>query len=201
MLVSNIEVEQLTDAIITRLLFSDIEDDGANGNCIFVAGSSKATQSRLPRALELYKQGRADKILFSGGVKWDENEESESVALKKEAMANGIPENNILLEDQSLHTLENVLASLLVLDREFHLYKIKRLLIVTSSYHMKRLYLTLKTYMPDWIQFTLCPADDLAMSKENWFSTEISRQRVLTEARKLVTYVKQGALRDIEIDI
>ncbi|WP_449621074.1 YdcF family protein [Robertmurraya sp. Marseille-Q9965] len=201
MLVSNIEVEQLTDAIITKLLFSDIEDDGANGNCIFVAGSSKATQSRLPRALELYKQGRADKILFSGGVKWDENEDSESVALKKEAMANGIPENNILLEDQSLHTLENVLASLLVLDREFHLYKIKRLLIVTSSYHMKRLYLTLKTYMPDWIQFTLCPADDLAMSKENWFSTEISRQRVLIEARKLVTYVKQGALRDIEIDI
>ncbi|MEQ2529457.1 YdcF family protein [Robertmurraya yapensis] len=201
MLISNIEIGQLTDAQITKLLFSDIEDDGANGDCIFVAGSSKAIQYRLPKALELYEQGRANKILFSGGVKWNGSIDPEAIALKKEAMAKGVPEKDLLIEDRSLHTLENVLASLLVLNRVFHLYNVKRLLVVTSSYHMKRLYLTLKTYMPDWVQFTLCTADDLNTRKENWFLSEIGRNRVRSEATKLVTYVKQGALRDLEIDI
>lgn len=201
MLISNIEIGQLTDAQITKLLFSDIEDDGANGDCIFVAGSSKAIQYRLPKALELYEQGRANKILFSGGVKWNGSIDPEAIALKKEAMAKGVPEKDLLIEDRSLHTLENVLASLLVLNRVFHLYNVKRLLVVTSSYHMKRLYLTLKTYMPDWVQFTLCTADDLNTRKENWFLSEIGRNRVRSEATKLVTYVNQGALRDLEIDI
>ncbi|MGM0866619.1 MAG: ElyC/SanA/YdcF family protein [Bacillota bacterium] len=51
-------------------------------------------------------------------------------------MSLGVPERDILTEEISLHTLENVLASLLVLDREFHLHNIQRLLVVTTSYHI-----------------------------------------------------------------
>ncbi|QTM98303.1 YdcF family protein [Sediminibacillus dalangtanensis] len=199
MYISELNENKLTDAQLETLLFSGVEDDNQNGDCIVVAGSSMAVRYRLPKAIELYKQGRAGKILFSGGVKWGEKTVPEAIELKNEAVTLGIPEENILTEDLSRHTLENVLASLLVLDRAFHLYNIERLLIVTASYHMKRLYLTMKTYMPDWIAFSLCPADDLLTGKNNWFQTEHGRKRAFAEAAKIIRYVKQGALVDERI--
>lgn len=199
MYLSKLEAEKLSDRQMTKLLYSDIEDDGKNGDCIFVVGSSKAIQYRLPKAVELYRAGRASKILFSGGVTWSGNDFSEAVSLKKAAISLGIPEQDILIEDRSLHTLENVLASLLILDRDFHLYKINRLLAVTTSYHMKRLHLTLKTYMPSWINYTLCAAEDDNTRKDNWFLTDLGRKRVQDESAKLIKYVKQGALSDMEI--
>jgi len=201
MYISNLDIKKLTDDQITKLLFSEIEDDNKKGDCIFVAGSSKAIQYRLPKALELYNQGRASKILFSGGVKWEGSDFPEAIAMKNAAVALGVSKQDILIEDTSLHTLENVLASLLVLDREFHLYKIDRLLIVSTSYHMRRLHLTLKTYMPNWIKYTLCPAEDNNTGKDNWFLSEIGRKRVQDEAAKVIKYVKQGALLDEKVNI
>ena len=201
MYISNLDMNKLTDRGMTKLLFDDIEDDNKKGDCIFVAGSSKAIQYRLPKAVELYNKGRAGKILFSGGVKWKGNKYPEAIELKNKAIALGIPEKDILIEDVSLHTLENVLASLMILNREFHLYNIQRLLIVTTSYHMKRLYLTLKTYMPGWIKFTLCAAEDNNTRKDNWFLSELGRKRVRDESAKIIRYIKNGALCDEDIDI
>ncbi|HLS60428.1 MAG TPA: YdcF family protein [Virgibacillus sp.] len=201
MFISELDVEKLTDNQMSNLLFSDIEDDNEEGDCIFVVGSSKAIQYRLPKAVELYNQGRSDKILFSGGVKWDGSDFPEAVALKNEAMALKVTEKDILIEDISVHTIENVLASLIVLNREFQLYNIKRLLVVTNSYHMRRLYLTLKTYMPDWIKFSLCPAEDDNTRKDNWFLSELGRKRVKGECAKIIEYVKQGALYDQKLNI
>lgn len=82
-------------------------------------------------------------------MKWKGHEQSEAMSLKNEAMIVGVAESDLLIEEISTNTLENVLASLIVLDREFRLCNMKRLLVVTTSYHMRRLYLTLKTYMPD----------------------------------------------------
>ncbi|GIN74776.1 hypothetical protein J14TS2_52510 [Bacillus sp. J14TS2] len=201
MYISQLESEKLTDQQMTNLLFAGIEDDQKKGDCIFVVGSSKATTYRLPIAVELYKQGRARKILFSGGVKWQGSDISEAMTLRKEAIALGVPEMDILIEDESRHTFENVLASLLVLNRAFHLHNIERLLVVTTSYHMRRLHLTLKTYMPSWIEFSLCPANDRNTKKENWFLSEKGRQRVQLESSKVISYVKQGALIDENINI
>jgi len=199
MYISKLDSAKLTDKQMTNLLFTGIEDNHKTGDCIFVVGSNMAVQSRLPKAVELYKQGRAGKILFSGGVKWNGNGLPEAILLKNEAISLGVPEKDILIEDKSLNTLENVIASLLVLDREFHLYNIKRLLVVTAPYHMRRLHLNLKTYMPHWIQFTLCPANDRMTGKNNWFHNENSRKRVEIESAKVIHYVQQGALIDEEI--
>ncbi|NGP45703.1 YdcF family protein [Bacillaceae bacterium SIJ1] len=201
MYISQLEAEKLSDQQMTNLLFKDIKDNGKSGECIFVAGSSKAVLYRLPKAVQLYEEGRARKMLFSGGVVWDGNERPEAITLKKEAMGLGVPETAILTEDLSLHTKENVLASLLVLDRAFSLHHIERILVVTTFYHMRRLHLTLKTYMPHWIEYTLCPVNDKMTRPDGWFHTEIGRKRVKEECTKLIKYVKQGALLDMDVNI
>lgn len=201
MYLSKLNVDELTDEQLTHVLFSNIEDDDEKGDCIFVVGSSKAIQYRLPKAVELYQQGRARKILFSGGATWNGNDFPEAIHLKNKAIELGVSENDILIEDRSLNTFENVLASLVVLNRAFFLYNIKRLLVVTNAFHMRRLHLTLKTYMPDWIQFTLCPAEDNNTRKDNWLLSDIGRQRILAECSKLINYVQRGALKDQKVNL
>lgn len=201
MYISDLDADKLSDDQMTKLLFSDIQDDGQQGDCIFVAGSSKAVLYRLPKAVELYMQGRADRLLFSGGVTWKGSVFTEAESLQKEAITSGIPEDAILVEKQSLHTVENVLASMFVLNREIPLYKVRRILVVTTSYHMRRLHLSLQTYMPDWIEYSLCLAEDDNTVKDNWFLTELGRKRVQAECSKLIKYVQMGSLKDMSIEM
>ncbi|MEG0847998.1 MAG: ElyC/SanA/YdcF family protein, partial [Niameybacter sp.] len=67
MKVSELKYEDLTDGYVDKILFENIKDDGESGDCILVFGSIKANQYRVPKAVELYKQNRASKIIFSDG--------------------------------------------------------------------------------------------------------------------------------------
>nr|WP_299095121.1 YdcF family protein [uncultured Metabacillus sp.] len=199
--ISQLEPDKLTDLQMTELLYKNLEDDNEKGDLFFVPGSNKAVEYRLPKAIQLYNEGRAKKILFSGGVIWEGNKLSEAHLLKHKAIEQGVPEEDILVEDMSLHSKENVLASLLVLDREFYLNNIKRVIIVTTIYHIRRFYLTLKTYMPDWIEYSLCPVNDKTTKVDNWFMYPYGRKRVEMESSKLIKYVKQGIIVDDFVEI
>ncbi|WP_272508384.1 YdcF family protein [Paenisporosarcina quisquiliarum] len=199
--ISQLEPNKLTDLQMTELIYSNLEDDNKNGDCILVPGSNKAVEYRLPKAIQLYKQGRANKILFSGGVIWEGNKLTEAQLLKEKAIEQGIPEEDIIVEDVSLHTKENVLASLLVLDRAFYLHNIKRIIVVTTNFHMRRFHLTLKTFMPDWIEYSLCTVNDQTTREDNWFNYPYGRKRVEMESGKLINYVKQGIIIDDKVEI
>ncbi|MBM7839707.1 uncharacterized SAM-binding protein YcdF (DUF218 family) [Alkalihalobacillus xiaoxiensis] len=199
MYLSTLRIEDLTDAQLTKLLFHVGEDDQKQADCIFVPGSSKAVDYKVPKAASLYKAGRAKTLLFSGGVSWDESKKPEAELMQERAVQLGIPAEAILTETDSLHTKENVLASLLVLDRAFDLHKMERVIIVTSSIHTRRVLLTMKTYMPDWINYSLAPVDDRTTKATNWFASPFSRKRVLTEATKLVEYTRTGAIIDQDL--
>ncbi len=63
------------------------------------------------RAAELYHQGYAPKILFTGGLGRNTEgllPEPEAVRFARVAMACGVPEQDILLEDRSSNTRENI---------------------------------------------------------------------------------------------
>ena len=63
------------------------------------------------RAAQLYNQGYAAKILFTGGLGRNTEgllPESEAERFKRTAMACGVPEQDIILEDKSTNTKENI---------------------------------------------------------------------------------------------
>lgn len=68
MLLSKIDSENLTDEQVEKILFSIPEDDKKTGDCIFVFGSLLYLEERTNLAVKLYKEKRAPKILFSGGL-------------------------------------------------------------------------------------------------------------------------------------
>lgn len=198
---SKLEAEKLSDTQKTALLYHYLADDGKPGDCIFVPGSSKAVEYRLPKAIQLYNEGRAGKILFSGGVVWEGHDLTEAELLAEEAIASGVPEEDILVENKSLHSKENVIASMLVLDREFDLHLMRRLIIVTAAIHMRRMHLLLETYMPDWIEYSLSAVDDRTTKEENWFNNPYRRDRVDRETQKLIDYARHGIIIDEKIEL
>lgn len=91
---------------------------------------------RLIYAAQLYREGKAQKLLLSGGgIEWytpsSANPAAEMATLL-ELM--GVPREALILEDRSQNTLQNAQNAKPILES----MKVKRVLLVTSAMHMPR---------------------------------------------------------------
>lgn len=200
MLLSNIDSKELTDDLIDRIVFSFPNDDGKNGDCILVFGSKRWMNERVNHAVKLFKEKRAPYILFSGGL-GQHSEVPESELMRQMAIVMGVPSEAILYEGESKNTTENVLCSLLTLERKILLQDVKRLIIVSSPYHMQRCMLTLSRYMPKWIEYTYSCDNNSINSKNNWMKNDDVRSFLEKEAEKLIFYAKNKYIDDKEINL
>ncbi|MBB2482881.1 YdcF family protein [Bacillus sp. APMAM] len=199
MLISEIQIDTLSDQQITKFMFDGMQDDGCNGDLILVFGSRSG--HRVKKAADLFNQNRAPLILVSGSERrWGEGEVSEAIWMRDYLIKLGIPADNILLETQADNTTENVIGSAFVMQKKIGLHMIKRILVVSAPFHVKRCHLTLKTYMPTWIEYTICPDDRQFGQWNNWNSDPKTKALVLNELNSIIKYVKMGILRDLEMD-
>ncbi|MEV6239177.1 YdcF family protein [Lentzea sp. NPDC051838] len=94
--------------------------------------------SRLDRALRLYHRdreaGRSPVIVVSGGQGADE-EVSEAFAMRQYLLERGVPEAEVVLEDQATTTEENLRYSKALLAERGHT---GRVVAVTNNYHVFR---------------------------------------------------------------
>lgn len=94
---------------------------------------SPVFRERINHAIALYKQGYIHTIIFTGGV-GESNEPAESIVAKNYALAQAIPEDDILIETRSRTTNQNLRnARDLALSK-----KLNKFLIVSDPLHMKR---------------------------------------------------------------
>lgn len=201
MKVSEINEQNLTEELVDKILYEGLEDSGESADCIMVLGSIKASKYRVPVAVEAYKAGRAPKILLCGGAvrEFAEGSMPEAEHMKRKALELGVPEEDILLESHSLYTVENMLCALLELERSFGLSRMKKVVLVTTTYHMRRSYLMARSYFPDWIEILPCPADDTSTRRDNWRTNESGRKRAIGEALKIAYYINDGDIPDFEV--
>lgn len=91
---------------------------------------------RILYAARLYNQGRAPKLILSGGrVQWrGSSDESEADDMKAFAMAMNVPPADIILEGRSLNTRQNAVNVKEILEEQ----SIESVLLVTSAVHMPR---------------------------------------------------------------
>lgn len=201
MLVSTIKEADLTPEIIDRLLFQGLEDTGDAVDYIIVLGSMKAAQYRVPVAAKAYRAGRANKILLCGGKVRDfpEGKCSEAEHMEKAALTLGIEKENILLENFSQNTIENIRFALLELQRFADLKKIHSVLLVTTAYHMRRSFEIAQHVFPQEITIIPCPANDNNTKRDNWMQTPAGIERAKTEAMKIINNINNGIIPDFEI--
>lgn len=98
-----------------------------------VAVSGGDTTARADGAIDLYRQGWAPLIIFSGAAA-DTSGPSNALAMKRYAMEQGISEEAIVIEELSRTTAENAANTSQFLEER----QIDRVVLVTSAYHQRR---------------------------------------------------------------
>lgn len=111
--------------------------DAGQADCILVLGcgvlrSGEPGQSltrRLDAALDLYRMGKAPKLLMSG----DHGSESydEVNAMKRYAVTHGVPAENVFMDHAGFSTYESMV-------RAREIFDCRSVLIVTQPYHVHR---------------------------------------------------------------
>ena len=134
---------------------------------------------RVQYGVELYKQGYADKILFSGGsiVDFPGVEKITWAGLMKGyATLLGVPENAIILQDESKSTQEDALFSFRLLQNQ-NFYSV---ILVTSPYHSRLAYLIFKQIFK-YIEIHSAPVANSWYDANSWWKNFKGRYQVARE--------------------
>lgn len=117
----------------------------------------------------------------------------------KAAFESGISEENVILENLSQNTIENILFALVELQRTFWLNRVRRVLLVTTAYHMRRSLAIARYLFPTHIDIVPCPANDNHTKRDNWMNTSEGVERARGEAMNIIRSVINGVIPDFEI--
>ncbi len=191
-----IKLSKMTNEEITKYIF--IEDQDLAGDIAFVFGTWKAWKGSVEKAYELYKNKLVLKIIVSGGF----NKETgivEADFMTENLVNLGVPRKNILVENKSTNTLENVLFSKRLIDRKLGLDKIKTITAVVKNFHARRALMTLRKNMPARIILKSAPhvSPFFNFTKDDWFKTDFGREKVLGEVEKIKKYLAIGSLAEL----
>ncbi len=103
------------------------------GAAVFDDQPSPVLRERINHAILLYERGLVENIVFTGG-KGSVDELTEAAVSAQYAIAHGIPEDTILLEDKSTTTIENLVNTEQIAAEK----GLDTFLIVSTPFHMKR---------------------------------------------------------------
>ncbi len=129
----NLYVKKTTKAQIVK----DIDDFNVKDvDCIFVLGAGvrdeKPTdmlEDRIKQSIILYKKNISPKIIMSGDH--GRNNYDEVNIMKKYAIKEGVPSENIFMDHAGFSTYESIY-------RAKELFDVKKIVIVTQKYHLYR---------------------------------------------------------------
>ena len=149
------------------------------------------------RAAELYHQGYAPRILFTGGLGRNTAglmTEPEAVKFAKTAVGCGVPEKDILIEDKSTNTKENIEFTRDLLIREGLPHG--TILGVHQPFMERRITAAMGVYWPELTFFVTSPQvtipEYLAAAKMQGISENASISVIVGDFQRMDLYAKLG---------
>ena len=110
-----------------------VSREGCHEADAIVVVSGGDTVARTAHAIDLYNNGWAPRIVFSGAAE-DKSGPSNASAMREQARVAGVPLDAIIVEELSSNTRENADNTAKLLVR----FEIQDIILVTSGYHMRR---------------------------------------------------------------
>lgn len=149
--------------------------------------SGGETKERVEEGVELYQAGWAPLLIMSGAAR-DEGT-SNALAMKNMAMTIGVPDEQIVVEEEATNTFENALKVKNIIQEQ----KITKMILVTSPYHQRRassvFHLALKGLPIEIINHS---AQDSKWRKNGWWENDWARRITLSELQKILYTVVVG---------
>ena len=164
-------------------------------DCIVGFGNFNTNIAR--RAAELYHQGYAPRILFTGGLGRNTTHlftEPEAVRFAKVAMECGVPEADIILEDKSTNTKENIDFMREIFEKQGIPHD--RVLGVHQPFMERRICAALGVYWPE-LNFTVTSPqvtipEYLECAKRHGMTEEASVSVIVGDFQRMDLYAKLG---------
>jgi len=164
-----------------------IPDDIFPADIAIVFGIT-AWQRASARAVEIYRDGSARKLLFTGGFNRAIGA-IEAAEMARGAEAAGVPADDIIVEPEATHTAANVVKARACIERAIGLANIDSVLLVAIHFHMRRVKAIVERTFPARIRVGSASYPSLYYSSRDWFQSERGRRDVASETRKLDDYL------------
>lgn len=149
------------------------------------------------RCAELYRQGWAPKVLFTGGLGRNTRDlwtESEAARFGRIALAQGVPEKDLILEDKATNSAENILFTREKL-RSLGL-PCEKILGVHKPFMERRVYAAMKVYWPEAELIITSPQLDLdeyiARSVAQGLSEQAVIDVIVGDFQRMEVYAQRG---------
>ncbi len=178
--------------IITEYIF--LKQKLEQGDLIIVFGTRHKEASE--KASELYHNGQAKKILVSGG-KNRITHKNEAEEMSQVLISLGVNVDDLIKEDRSTNSLENVLFSKKVISEKLGWDNIKKILVITKNYHIRRAIMTLKKHFPESVRLLPVPYNILGFDKDNWNDIASGQEKIMGEWRKIKEYLAKGDIEEL----
>lgn len=174
---------------ITEYLF--LQDELTAADLIIIFGGKRL--ERAERGAQLFQAGLAPRILITGGDKRGTGV-CEAERLRDHAVELGVPPEAIMVECDSVNTLENVRMSVALVEEEIGWKNIRNVILVSAPHHLRRVKQTIAHYIPRAVRITCCPDTRTDITSENWWHTQEGQNTVYRELEKVRNYALQGEL-------
>ena len=172
-----------------------MHQDLQKADCIVGFGNFNTDIAR--RAAELYHQGYAPKILFTGGLGRNTEgllPEPEAMRFAKVAMACGVPEEDIILEDKSRNTKENIDFTRAILEEKGIPHA--HVLGVHQPFMERRIVAAMGVYWPEQSFSVTAPQvtipEYLARAKEQGITENASVSVIVGDFQRIELYAQLG---------
>lgn len=172
-----------------------MHQDLQKADCIVGFGNFNTDIAR--RAAELYHQGYAPKILFTGGLGRNTEgllPEPEAMRFAKVAMACGVPEEDIILEDKSRNTKENIDFTRAILEEKGIPHA--HILGVHQPFMERRIVAAMGVYWPEQSFSVTAPQvtipEYLARAKEQGITENASVSVIVGDFQRIELYAQLG---------
>jgi uncharacterized SAM-binding protein YcdF (DUF218 family) len=151
-----------------------------------VAISGGDTAARAGEAIKLYQNGWAPKLIFSGAA-LDKTGPSNAAVMRDIAVKAGVPDEDILVEENSQTTRQNAQETRALFGEE----SISSIILVTSAYHQRRASLEFKRSF-EGIEIRNHPVKQDRQWSQWWWTTPGGWYLVIGELAKIGVLYLEG---------
>jgi len=164
----------------------------------FLFGTRHGVEEFCEAAHALWERGMFPKLLISGGATGGQST-SEAEIIAERLLQLGMPQASLILETAATNTGENVIFSRRLAEEKLGEDSVKSLFVIGKVCSMRRYLMTLERHWPQPRRFA-CAVNYFGVERERWHEHEEFRRRVMAEFTKIPEYLKQGFLREVDLD-
>ncbi len=197
---TELDVDNITNELIEEIFFKIPPKEYSEADCLIIFGChiKAVLDERLKLAVEILNAKKINKILLTGGV-GVYGDFNESEYMKEYLLNNGVKEENILIENKSTTTEENIINSIEILKNNDLLID-KKIVLLSQAVHLRRIGLEVKKQLSD-INFEMIyeyPKIS-SLSYENIIKDDELKLRASNEIKKIIRFIEEGIIEDEEL--